>query len=116
MTRTWDLQPLGQRGALQVLLAEGLQEDMVVKGLWAFPGSQSRRRFLESSLKANVRELRWEVCALGKAPSTQLLNCPVALTFHISWATGKVSISFSPGERLGKKTLGWEDFLRLRST
>lgn len=86
-----------------------------MKDLWAFPGSQRRGRFLESSFKANMRKLHWDVSALGKAPLTPLVS-PLVLAFHISWTTGKVSISFSLGEWLENKTLDWKDFLRLRST
>lgn len=87
-----------------------------MKDLWAFPGSQSRRRFLGSSFKVNMQKLHWAVGALGKVPVILLLKCPLVLAFHISWATGKVSISFSLGEWLENKTLDWKDFLRLRST
>lgn len=48
----------------------------------------------------------WEVGALGKAPSTPLLKCPLALACHRSWATGKVSISLPVRGRLGSNTRG----------
>lgn len=34
----------------------------------------------------------------GKASSALLLKRSLALTFHLSWATGKVFISFSVGD------------------
>lgn len=44
----------------------------------AFPSFQSRGWFLEGSFKADMQGPFREVGALGKAPSTLLLKCPLA--------------------------------------
>ena len=54
--------------------------------------------FLESSSGVNIQEIHQVVGRPGKASSTLLLKRSLALTFHLSWATGKVSISFSVGD------------------
>lgn len=116
MTRPWGLQTSGTKSGPIGSFFRGSPGGYGDWRISAFPGSQSRGRFLESSFKANIQKLHWDVGALGKAPVILLLKCPLVLAFHISWATGKVSISFHSLWESGWKTKhligrtfwGWE--------
>lgn len=114
MNRTCSLQPPGLPPPPRVSRRMWLLND-----LWAFPGCQSRVWFLESSFKANIQELHWEVGPLGKAPlefTSEVPTLPTCTHFPHKLGNRKSVHFILHGREAGKQDVYWKDFLRLRST
>lgn len=73
-------------------------------GLKALLAARVGLWFLESSFRVTIQELHREVGSPAKAPSNPLLNCSLALTVHLSWATGSVHFILH-GRMAGKQHL-----------